>query len=424
MPQWFLDMSELQIGLIAMGLIAVMAVVFFNWAQQRRYRRSAEEAFRLKHEDVLLSPGASRDADERIEPRLGEELDDALIESPEEPVVSPDIVQSVMQAPLTRTTVPEEAREEQTRTGRARPGQARVERARTGQARVEPHRATTETNEDSLADRVDYVVHIRAETLIPDSELSVLMGRRFDFGKAIRWLGRRDSAAFWEEIAIENHAGTVRAGYIELKGCLQLADRAGPVNEATLSGFRDMVENFATRLKANVNCPDIHKAYGRAILLDEFCTKVDVMASINIISRDNSVFTGAKIRVLAETSGFKLGDDGLFHYCDENDATLFSLGNHEPSPFLPDTIRTLTTHGITLLLDVPKVANGEAAFAQMIHLAEVFRDALGGIIVDDNRVPLSDSGIRKIKQQLSAIQSMMLAHNVPAGSETALRLFA
>lgn len=414
MPQWFLDMSELQIGLIAMGLIAVMAVVFFNWAQQRRYRRSAEEAFRLKHEDVLLSPGASRDADERIEPRLGEELDDALIESPEEPVVSPDIVQSVMQAPLTRTTVPEEAREEQTRTGRARPGQARVE----------PHRATTETNEDSLADRVDYVVHIRAETLIPDSELSVLMGRRFDFGKAVRWLGRRDSAAFWEEIAIENHAGTVRAGYIELKGCLQLADRAGPVNEATLSGFRDMVENFAARLKANVNCPDVHKAYGRAILLDEFCTKVDVMASINIISRDNSVFTGAKIRVLAETSGFKLGDDGLFHYCDENDATLFSLGNHEPSPFLPDTIRTLTTHGITLLLDVPKVANGEAAFAQMIHLAEVFRDALGGIIVDDNRVPLSDSGIRKIKQQLSAIQSMMLAHNVPAGSETALRLFA
>ena len=213
-------------------------------------------------------------------------------------------------------------------------------------------------------------------------------------------------------------------GYIDLKGCLQLVDRAGPVNEVTLSEFRDMAKNFAVYMNAAASCPDIQAAYARAVSLDEFCTQVDVMAGINIISRDNSVFTGAKIRVLAETSGFKLGNEGLFHYRDENNATLFSLGNYEPSPFLPETIRTLTTHGITLLLDVPKVANGEIVFGQMVHLAEVFADALGGIMVDDNRVPMSDSGIRKIRQQLSAIQSMMLARNIPAGGETALRLFA
>ena len=39
-------------------------------------------------------------------------------------------------------------------------------------------------------------------------------------------------------------------------------------------------------------------------------------------------------------------------------------------------------------------------FGQMVHVAGVFADALGGIMVDDNRIPLSDTGIRKIKQQL------------------------
>ncbi len=185
-----------------------------------------------------------------------------------------------------------------------------------------------------------------------------------------------------------------------------------------------MAENFATHVAAAANCPNIHKAYARAILLDEFCTQVDVMVGINIISKDNSVFTGAKIRVLAEASGFKLGAEGLFHYRDENNVVLFSLGNYEPSPFLPGSVRTLTTRGITFLLDVPGVANGEAVFGQMMHLAGVFTDNLGGIMVDDNRIPLSDTGIRRIKQQLIAIQSTMLSRNIPAGGETALRLFA
>ena len=47
-------MSELQVSLIAIGIVVVMGVIFFNWMQQRRYRRSAEQAFGQKHEDVLL----------------------------------------------------------------------------------------------------------------------------------------------------------------------------------------------------------------------------------------------------------------------------------------------------------------------------------------------------------------------------------
>ena len=86
-------------------------------------------------------------------------------------------------------------------------------------------------------------------------------------------------------------------------------------------------------------------------------------------------------------------------------------------------MRTLTTHGITFLFDVPRVANGEKVFEQMAHLAKLFASTLNGIMVDDNRVPLSDNGLKRSKQQLKNIQAAMSAHNIPAGSDVALKLF-
>ncbi|WP_371128760.1 cell division protein ZipA C-terminal FtsZ-binding domain-containing protein [Nitrosospira sp. Nl5] len=387
-------MSELQISLIAIGLIVVMGVVFFNWIQQWRFRRGAEEAFGRKHEDVLLRTDTSVVEGGRVEPQLGKEvLQDFQVEPQVEPAEAMEIVQSDLDSPTFDAMPPAPA--------------TSVEQA--------------SNVSEGVIDAVDYVVSINGETLIADSHLTEVLQRKFDFNKPVRWLGQRDAAAFWEEITMETSG---KGGYVNVKGCLQLADRAGPLSEVTLSEFRDMMQNFAANVNAAADCPDVREAYARALSIDQFCAKVDVMIGINIISKDASPFTGAKIRVLAETSGFKLGPEGAFHYRDESNAVLFSLNNHEPPPFLSDSIRTLTTHGITFLLDVPRVANGEQVFDQMMHLAGIFSDALGGIMVDDNRVLLSDSGIGKIKQQLIAIQSVMLARNIPAGGEIALRLFA
>ena len=390
-------MSELQISLIAIGFVVVIGVIFFNWMQQRRYRRGAEEAFARKHEDVLLRTDKPVAEDERIEPQLGKEI-----------LQEQEIFQELQIEPSAESTEPAEIAQPNLQSIPTMPALvASVEQA--------------PVNDLSVVDMVDYVINIRAATLITDSHLTEVLQRKFDFSKPVRWLGQRDTDPFWEEITIETMG---KGGYLNLKGCLQLADRAGPVSEVSLSEFRDMVLNFAAHVNAVADCPDVRQAYAQALSLDQFCAEVDVMIGINIISRDNSVFTGAKIRVLAEASGFRLGTEGVFTYRDENNNVLFSLNNHESSPFLPDSMRTLTTHGITFLLDVPRVANGEKVFGEMTHVARSLSDTLGGIMVDDNHAPLSDSGIGKIKRQLIAIQSMMLARNIPAGGEIALRLFA
>ena len=439
------NLSELQISLIGIGIVVVLGVIVFNWTQQRRYRRKAEQAFSREHEDILLGAGVSAKGEERIEPRLstGAEPHDPEAEPSTHSSASPEIAEPAQKANVNpalhppsrpkagkageriwfkgpasfsvpaRRSVDEDSRHE----GAAVPERFSIPAAPSGDEE-------RPVEGDNVSEAVDYVVEIARETPFADLTLAEVLDRKFDFSKPVRWMGKQEADASWEEIAPDTRGREGRASYVSLKGCLQLADRAGPVSEVSLGEFRDMAENFAARVNATARCPDIYKSYRRALMLDEFCTQVDVMAGLNIISRDNSVFTGAKIRVMAEACSFKLGNEGMFHYRDENNVVLFSLGNYEPSPFLPDNIRTLTTRGITLFLDVPRVANGERIFNQMVHLAETFSEALGGFMVDDNRVPLSDSGIRKIKQQLSSIQSVMISRNIPPGGEIALRLFA
>lgn len=390
-----MGMSDLQISLIAIGVAVVAGVVLFNWMQQRRYRRGAEEAFERKHEDVLLEADEIVAEDGRVEPQLGRELlqefqtepSVGLTEPSMEPIEPPEISQPDAASKVV-TAAPVE------------------------QKAVEVDSASA----------VDYIVNIRDEALIAASDLTEVLRRKFDFGKPVHWLGQRDAGASWEEISIEGNDG--KGGYVGLKGCLQLVDRSGPVSEVSLSEFCDMVKNFTAHVHAAADFPDIRQAHAQAVVLDQFCAEVDVMVGISIISKDGGAFTGTKIRALAEASGLKLETGGAFSYRDENGAVLFSLNNFESTPFSPDNMRALTTHGVTFLLDVPRVKNGERVFDQMMHLARIFSTTLGGILVDDNRVSLTDSGIAKIKQHLGSMQAMMKARNLPAGGEIALRLFA
>lgn len=374
-------MSDLQISLIIIGTFVIGGVVFFNWLQQTRYRRKVKQSFEHEHEDALLKMSKTVRENERIEPEF---TADPL----------PEL--------QTKSSFPKE--------------QVRIE-----SDDLPIKESSIEQKSVNFDCNINYVTSIQANKLITFDKLTELLQQKFDFGKPVHWYGLTQDGQTWEEITIE--ALNTTGGYKYLNGCLQLVDRAGPVSEVNLSRFRDMVEDFASQVNAIAECPDITNEYIKAVSLDKFCAEVDVVMGINIISKDGGAFVGTKIRALAEAAGFRLESEGAFRFRDENNSILFSLGNYEATPFLPANMRTLTTHGITFLFDVPRVANGEKVFDQMAQLARLFSSTLNGIMVDDNRVPLSDNGIRKSKQQLINIQAAMAAHNIPAGSATALKLF-
>ena len=110
--------------------------------------------------------------------------------------------------------------------------------------------------------------------------------------------------------------------------------------------------------------------------------------------------------------------------CDDDGNVLYVLANQETQGFTAESMRTLTTHGMTFLLDVPRVAAGDRVLTQMVELARRFADALHGALVDDNRRPLSESAIEPIRRQIVQYQAAMAARQLPAGGALALRLFS
>jgi len=65
-------MSDLQIGLILLGLVLILVVMLFNWWQDRRVNMRMRQQFPDAHDDALL---ASAPSDARREPVLGADSD-------------------------------------------------------------------------------------------------------------------------------------------------------------------------------------------------------------------------------------------------------------------------------------------------------------------------------------------------------------
>jgi hypothetical protein len=366
-------MSDLQISLLVIGIVVVGAVYLFNWVQERKLRRKLEQAFSVEHDDVLLGTSPlPAVADRRIEPQL-----QPVGGLPGAPVVSEPVPAPVAMSSEEFPPVP------------------------------------------GLDPALDFVAQIDAGTPIANALVGEMLSRVAACGKPVRAVGFNPDTGQWEDLG-----GARGDRYARLCLALQLVDRKGPAGPAQLAAFCDAIKGCADKVLAAITLPDSDEALKLALELDGFCAEVDVAIGINIVAPEGATFSGTKIRALAESAGFKLEPEGVFHFRNDERQTLFTLDNHEPAPFIPEQVKSLSTSGITLLLDVPRVADGQTVLDRMVEIGMGFADALGGQLVDDNRAALTASGIAKIKRQLAALYAQMEESGIQAGSERALRLFS
>ncbi|HUL40586.1 MAG TPA: cell division protein ZipA C-terminal FtsZ-binding domain-containing protein [Burkholderiales bacterium] len=359
-------MSDLQLSLLIIGILIVAATYFFNRFQERKYRRKSESAFENDMQDVLLSPqGIAGVDDGRVEPQL------------REPVIE------------AKDTVPEQ----------------RAPLADKAPAVLDPE--------------IMFIAEISRADSFPPEVVKTFLKYLLEFGRRITCLGFREKTSTWERLE-----ETADARYIRIRVGLQLADRSGFVNESQLALFCDMLQGFAENTGAAVQFAERRAALSNAVDLDKFCAEVDISIGLNVVAQDGQTFHGTKLRALSEAAGFRLQEDATFHYLDEHGESLFTLSCHEPVSFTSEQIKNISVRGVTFLLDVPRVANGMRVFDKMLTCARQFAASLDGVLVDDNRIPLNDSGIERIRQQLSAVYTAMDQRNISAGSPRALRLFS
>ena len=413
-------MTELQTGLIGLGATAVVGVFAYNKWQEYRHRKLAESVFKPQHEDVLLGDGPKMVARpavaERSEPEIREDeapaaserVEPVFVDShpavPEDDYLPPTFEESpAVEAPP--------AVDESSAIDQAPP-----EPLETAEM---PEIAAAALPPELIDPRLEFIVAM--ELVEPVSAIQILHSQRdvlHRLNKPVHWAGFNERTREWERLLPDRdlHLRRLRVG-------LQLVNRMGPVSEGDITIFTNAMQALADELMAVADMPSSH-VLDQAAEIDRFCAAVDLEIGVNLISRGNA-FTGTKIRALAEAAGMVLGIDGLFTRYDDAGRAQFSLQNYESTQFSAESVRTLTTHGLTFVLDVPRVDHGERVFMQMTELARRFADTLQGMLVDDNRQPLSESQLDHIRREyIGKPQATMLTFGLPAGSAQALRLFS
>jgi ZipA-like protein with FtsZ-binding domain len=360
-----MHMSDLQIGLLFIGVVVIAGVIAYNRMQEVRFRRRAEASFGKVTGDALLESPAPMPGADRIEPLLS-------------------------------------------------PGNAESERVVLG--RVEPVGISVNNSADIEPSPIDYIIQVNATQVVGRDDLQRLLEALEGLGKRVQVLASAAPGA-WAPVA------SAPPGVTRVRVALQLADRRGHVTQDDLFAFQSLVAQWAENIGASVDAPDLNPYAQVASDLDQFCADVDVVVGLNVVAATGEPFSGFKVRNCAEAVGFRM-DDSAFRYADPHGITLFSLENMQSGPLDPDRIKTSTINGVTLLLDVPRLGDGLAAFDQMVHTGKQLADQLGGTLVDDNRTAVTEAGLEQIRNQLRRIYGEMQARGIEAGSRTALRLFS
>ncbi len=442
-------MTELQMGLLGLGATAVVGVFAYNKWQEYRHRKLAEKVLDVHHADVLLeeavrerpvagpaasdadlfgtaaaSPSAERETPpfdgepvlhhDRIEPVLRFETE------PAEESVDPaaDVIDAIDAIDdIAPPKIPKEPEHDPESLPEPVPSLA----PEATRVQADAHREVGDVPEPThlLSPQVDFiaafeVVEPAASYQILESQANVLARIR----KPVHWLGFNETTREWDVIVDDG-----QSAYRRIRVGLQLVDRQGPASDGELSVFAVAMQDLAEEMMAIASLPARPAALQMAAELDAFCASVDIQIGINVISQ-GQVFAGTKLRALAEAAGMVIDAERRFVRCDEDGNVLYVLLNQENLGFSTESMKTMTTHGLTFLLDVPRVAHGERVFNQMVELARRFADVLRGSLVDDNRRPLSEGALEPIRKQVAQFQSTMAAHGLPAGGSLARRLFS
>lgn len=443
-------MTELHIGLLAFGGVAVVGVLAYNKWQERKHRQVAEQMLRPSDEDVLL------DGEEDAVEEEGEEEYAVLIQRDEngEIIRAPQLAQrkepvfeaeaepapAVRQEPVFNfddepapAAEPVYAAEAPRTAAKATPQSALDFDAAPAVAARAPASEMPAPGEAEaprtlmapalptflLSPAADYIVALETVDFIPAGQF--MQSQRealLRIGKRVTWVGLNEGSGEWE-VMDENSPQEYR----RLRIGVQLADRRGAISDAELSIFHTAMRQLAEEFMAVADLPTRKSALEDAYELDRFCADVDIQIGINVVAV-GQLFPGTKIRALAEAAGMVLEADGAFVRRDDDGRVLYTLSHQSQQPFTAEAMKTLSCHGLTFLLDVPRVPNGDRVFNQMGDLARRFADSLHGVVVDDNRQPLTEALLEPIRKQVAQYQGAMAQRGLVAGGSLSLRLFA
>ena len=466
-------MSDLQTTLMIIGALIIVAVIFINWWQEKRFHQQAQAEFSTAHTDVLLESSEqgepkldlSKRYDEKVDPTMDRFEETSLTMDVIEPTfkaapTEPLNLQSEGTVHLTQTpqvkneasTFADQSHEVIESPAEAKPVQhddikaifdevfsnpgktiASYQQSRVGQYNNEEEAIEEVPIDDTkfklpamLSANIDVtaILHLNAPTPVSaiGQTLSVLQVG-YDKPLFINVLGTNQH---WQLL----NDATPDLPVTAVVFSLQLADRAGALSAQDFQRFESVIASINTALNARLEWHGAEDVLGNAAALDAFCIEVDQSIGFHLGQSENGAFTGTKLRGLAEAQGLTLSADGSFKYfgaAQEPSAfaqPAFIMTNREDHPFNIEMLRSSVVKGVSFQLEIPRVKQCGEEFSHMVQVARRMELGLNAAMVDDNNKLLGDAQIEKIRQHLKVIDAAMRNRGIEPGSDSALRLFS
>jgi hypothetical protein len=416
-------MTELQASLMAIGGTIVVGVISYNKWQEYKARKTVQRAFSSEPEDVLMNSGATqKEAAGRQEPTLGAATGARVEPGFDGKASASSKVPSPASASASATVAG---------TTAASADAASALGASIDAGADTPHVITVDDSSDAsgtagaadpaavapqpvqkdlpVDELIDCPIQFSLEGPVRgDKLLPKLQGLRHVGNKPVHVMGQRDDG-IWELL-------THGVAYYSLRAGVQLANRAGALNEIEYSELIMRLRQVADDIDAEVDAPDMTDVMRGARALHQFVAEYDAQLSVNVRSNGAPWAINTLLSAL-ERQGFDLRPDGRLIMPDGDGGVLFSLSTNV-------TLAEETTSRLTLLLDVPRVAPGRDGFGAMTACARMLSSRLDGTVVDDGNQPLTEATLSEIAGQVSAFYTQMEEAGIPAGSTRAMRLFS
>jgi hypothetical protein len=413
-------MTDLQGALIVLGVLAVAAVVIYNYWQEREFRRKSERALPSAGDDVLL-PGlapASDVPDSReaalpavpgAEPAAApthDRIEPVFVESP----LPDERIEPHLDAPSGASAPPDSAPVAASAGDSMRPPAA----ARGGARRAEGRSVPASGLEGPAG--LWYPVVFRLPVVADAVALSTIRSEVSGEVRLSDWLdpdvlgGRQDD--------VEPGAASTVDRILRI----QAVDPRGPVSDAELHGILDRAHRAAAAIGGLATAPDPSATAAHAAALHEFCGSVDVAIGLNVAAGSGG-FSGTKLRGLIEAAGYRALPDHTYVLADDAGNLLCTLTDGTGGGLDPQALRSQSIRAISLLLDVPRTPGPVAQFERMVSQARQFAQSLSGSVVDDSGRMLDDASIGRIRTQLAAMLKAMRSRGIEPGDAIARRIF-
>ena len=362
-------MSDLQTGLIALGILAIVIVLGLNWFQDYRARKQMQARFPDNGKDPLLHtsetpvPGSGAPDLTRREPALG------AATSAAEPVTS---VESGALADI-------------------------------------PAHDSDEADET-------------CETVIDVVFIEPVLGEELGaFTQGIRHAGQKPLRVF-AETADGVHRSSIRPNesYTSVQVAVLLANRTGPLSAGEWAEALSRSRVLADRFDGTVEAADTQAVLGHAGQLDAACATLDAQVGITLVSRSRR-WASSDILSAAREGGFSSIQDGRLPWVDHDGLVRFTLGRTDAVSL--GSVGPATIGQLNLILDVPRAPADEQGFARMAETARGLATRLDADVVDDNGRPLADGAETAIDAQLQTLYTKLDGAGFAAGSPRAMRVF-